>query len=82
MVGTVMRAMITAKGQITIPVAVRTDLNVGPGDRIEFVKLSDGNYEVLAARQDITELKGLVKAEEAVSIEAMNQAIRNKAEAL
>lgn len=72
-------ATITSKGQITIPAPVRMDLHVGPGDRIEFVKLSDGRYEVVAATQDVSCIKGVVKASRAVSIEEMDNAIRKKA---
>lgn len=72
-------ATITSKSQITIPAIVRTDLHVGPGDRIEFVRLTDGRYEVVAATQNISSLKGLVKAERTVSLEDMEQAIRAKA---
>ncbi len=72
-------ATITSKGQITIPAPVRMDLHVGPGDRIEFVKLSDGRYEVVAATQDVSCIKGMIKAISAVSIEEMDDAIRRKA---
>lgn len=74
-----MRATITSKGQVTIPMAVRTDLKIGAGDRIEFVKLPDGNYEILAATQDIRVLKGLVKTSAKVSISDMNRAVRDRA---
>jgi len=48
-------ATITSKSQITIPTAVRAELHVGPGDRIEFVRVADGRYEVVAATQDVIE---------------------------
>jgi AbrB family looped-hinge helix DNA binding protein len=38
-------ATLTSKGQITIPALVRAELNVGPGDRVEFVKISDNRFE-------------------------------------
>ncbi len=72
-------ATITSKGQITIPAAVRSDLHIGPGDRIEFVKTADGRYEVVVATQDVTNLKGIVKASKAVSIDEMNAAIKVRA---
>lgn len=72
-------ATVTSKGQVTIPAPVRMDLHVGPGDRIEFVKLSDGRYEVVAATQDVSRIKGMIKAAKAVSIEDMDDAIRRKA---
>jgi AbrB family looped-hinge helix DNA binding protein len=72
-------ATITSKGQITIPSPVRTDLHVVPGDRIEFVKISEGRYEVVAATKDITSLKGIIRTNKVVSVEDMNIAIKVKA---
>ncbi|MDX1251217.1 MAG: AbrB family transcriptional regulator [Gammaproteobacteria bacterium] len=72
-------ATITSKCQITIPATVRTDLHVGPGDRIEFIKISEGRYEVVAATQDVSRLKGLIKAARPASIEEMDEAIRKRA---
>ncbi len=72
-------ATVTSKGQITIPAAVRAELKIVPGDRIEFVKISDCRYEVIAATQDITQIKGLIKTKHSVSIDEMNAAIKAKA---
>jgi antitoxin PrlF len=72
-------ATITSKGQITIPSSIRSDLHIVPGDRIEFVKVSEGRYEVVAATKDITSLKGMIRANKIVNIEDMNSAIKAKA---
>lgn len=73
-------AMLTSKGQITIPVSVRKALRVDAGDRIEFVEIGPGRFEMMAATLPVTALKGLVGARAApVSIEAMNAAIRARA---
>ncbi len=72
-------ATVTSKGQITIPAAVRAELKVGPGDRIEFVKTSDSRYEVVAATQDITQVRGMIKTKRSISIDEMNTAIKKKA---
>ena len=37
-------ATLTSKGQITIPVEVRHALQVGTGDRVEFVQIAPGRY--------------------------------------
>ncbi len=74
-------ATLTSKGQITIPAPVRSQLNVKPGDRIEFVKISDNRFEVVAVTKDIRQIKGMVHAPHPVSIEDMNAAIAEKAAA-
>ena len=69
-------ATMTSKGQITIPAAVRAALGVEAGDRVEFVQVEPGRFELVAATQSVTALKGLVRKSAApVTIEAMNQAI-------
>lgn len=69
-------ATLTSKGQITIPAAVRAALGVEAGDRVEFIQVEPGRFELLAATQSVTALKGLVrKPESSVTIEAMNEAI-------
>ena len=71
-------ATLTSKGQMTIPAPVRASLGVETGDRIEFVQIAPGRFEVIAATLPITGLKGiLAKPEVPVSIDAMNEAIAN-----
>jgi AbrB family looped-hinge helix DNA binding protein len=73
-------ATLTSKGQITIPAQVRRGLNVGTGDRVEFVQIEPGRYEVVAATRSVRELKGLFgKAGRTVSIEEMNRHIAERA---
>jgi antitoxin PrlF len=68
---------VTSKGQITIPARVREALHVGTGDRVEFVEVAAGRYELIAATRSVTELKGMFgKPKKTVSIEAMNAAIK------
>ena len=72
-------ATLTTKGQITIPVAVRTALGLEAGDRVEFVQLEAGHFELVAATQSVSALKGLVrKLAKPVSITAMNAAIAHQ----
>ncbi len=69
-------ATMTSKGQITIPAIVRTALGVEAGDRVEFVQIEPGHFELVAATQSVTALKGLVrKPASPVTIDAMNEAI-------
>lgn len=69
-------ASITSKGQITIPASVRKALHVEPGDRVRFIELATGRYELVAATQPVTALKGMFgKPGKTVSITKMNKAI-------
>ena len=69
-------ATLTSKGQITIPVDVRSDLKLGAGDRVEFVLIAPGRYEFVAATSDVTALKGMFgPPKKTVSIDSMNAAI-------
>ena len=69
-------ATITSKGQVTIPKDVRSRLGIGTGDRVEFVEIQDGVFQIVAATQDIQALKGIVpKPKRPVTIEKMKQAI-------
>lgn len=69
-------ATLTSKGQITIPAAVRDGLGVDTGDRVEFIELEPGRYEVIAATLPVTALKGLIpRPKRPVSIRDMKDAI-------
>ena len=71
-------ATVTSKGQITIPATIRNALNVNPGDRIRFIEVAPGRFEMLVVSNDITSLKGMVKSDNTVSVDEMNQAIQSK----
>ncbi|WP_298157871.1 AbrB/MazE/SpoVT family DNA-binding domain-containing protein [Ferrovum sp.] len=72
-------ATLTSKGQITIPAIVRATLGVEAGDRVEFVQVEPGRFELVAATQSVTALKGLVlKPASPVTIDAMNKAIATR----
>lgn len=72
-------ATLTTKGQITVPVEVRNDLQVDAGDRVEFVQIAPGRYEFVAATHSIDELKGMFgKPAKSISIEDMNKAIEKR----
>lgn len=69
-------ATLTSKGQITIPADVRRVLNVQAGDRVEFVQVEPGRYELVAATRSVRELKGLFGTpDHTVSIAEMNRVI-------
>jgi AbrB family looped-hinge helix DNA binding protein len=65
-------ATVTGKGQFTIPADVRRALQLEPGDRVDFVEIEPGRFEVVAATSSVRQLKGLFgKATKSVSIEDM-----------
>ena len=69
-------ATITSKGQVTIPLQVRTDMKLSSGDRIDFVRMEDGNYAVVPASGSVKALKGIVpKQDQPVSLQDMQAAI-------
>jgi antitoxin PrlF len=74
-------ATVTSKGQVTIPVRVRSALGVDAGDRIEFVELEKGQFAIMAATRSIRELEGRFhdKRRKPVTIEEMNAAIAGRA---
>jgi len=73
-------ATLTTKGQITIPVDIRRALDVEAGDRVEFVQVEPGRFELIAATRSVRELKGRFgKPDRTVSIEEMNTAIAEQA---
>lgn len=74
------RAIVTSKGQITIPKPVRDGLGVETGDRVEFVELEKGVYSVVAATRDIRDLKGMIpKPTKPVSVADMHRAVQRHA---
>jgi AbrB family looped-hinge helix DNA binding protein len=72
-------ATMTSKGQITIPAAVRASLGVEAGDRLEFIQIEPVRFELIAATQSVTVLKGVIrKAATAVTVKAMNDVIAHQ----
>ena len=76
-------AMLTSKGQITIPASVRRAMQVENGDRIDFVEVSDGRFEIVAASRSIKEFAGMfagtvTKDSRTISIEKMNEVIASE----
>lgn len=69
-------ATLTSKGQITIPADVRRTLGVQTGDRVEFVEIQPGRFELVAATRSVRELKGMLgKPTRTLSIDDMNRVI-------
>ena len=71
-------ATITSKGQVTIPKDVREALRLKQGDRLEFIVQDDGTVRVRPLTVDVHDLFGILKAERPVTVEEMNQTIRDR----
>ena len=73
-------AVLTSKGQTTIPKDVRDYLGLKAGDRIEFVLTEDKTVLLKPSTRAVTDLKGfLPKPPKPVTVEAMNAAVRKRA---
>ena len=70
-----MESSITAKGQATIPKAIRDHLRLKPGDRVKFFVHPDGSV-VLLPKIPASALRGIVKPrrQPPVTIEEMSAA--------
>jgi AbrB family looped-hinge helix DNA binding protein len=71
---------ITSKGQTTIPKDIRNYLQVGAGDKIDFVINKNGQVVVEPAIRDVKELKGILSRPgvRAVSVNEMKAAVRSR----
>ncbi len=71
-----MQAKITSKGQITLPKALRSQLQLEPGDRVEFIIEADGVVRMIPRKASVKQLKGMLpKPKRPVSLEEMEEAI-------
>lgn len=75
-----MQATITSKGQITLPKALRDQLHLSTGDRVEFI-IEDNNIVRLIPRlTSVKNLKAMLpRPTRAVTLEQMDKAIADAA---
>lgn len=72
-------AVMTSKGRVTIPLDIRKKLGLGQGVRIDFVDLGNNQFGIMAAVEEVTWLKGLVrKPVSRVTLTRMNQSIAKR----
>ena len=74
-------AVLTTKGQITIPAEVRKEMGLSTGDRIYFIRNPEtGRFEVTRKTGSVMDLAGMLKYDgPAVTIEERNEAIADAA---
>jgi AbrB family looped-hinge helix DNA binding protein len=73
-------AVITVKGQTTIPKKIRNHLNLHPGDQIDFVIEENGKVILEPATMDVKELEGILHRQgmKAVSVDEMKEAVKKR----
>jgi AbrB family looped-hinge helix DNA binding protein len=69
-------ATLTSKGQITIPLAVRSALGLHAGAKLDFV-LDDDSFKVIPLRNSVPSLKGRFagRASQPVTLAMMDEAV-------
>lgn len=72
-----MQVVVSDKGQITLPQALRRQMGIEPGSRLEIDSMSDGSLRVRALTRGAEGLAGLLHrpGRPAVSLEAMDEGI-------
>ena len=54
-------ATLTSKGQVTVPVAIRTDMGVQTGDRLRFDRIGKDRFVVTPVRRtDLSKVAGIL----------------------
>ena len=72
-------AILSSKGQITIPLAVRRKLGVTTGDRVEFMEVAEGQFALVPAVADVRTLRGIVpKPRRPVSVDEMRRIVARR----
>ena len=72
------RARITSKGQLTIPIEIRERYGLGEGDEVEFIAEEKGPYMVPLKRRGLMDLYGSVKVEKTWSGMAQARSVAGK----
>ncbi len=57
------RARLSSKGQLTIPVAIRRRYGLDSGDEVEFIAEEKGTYLVPIKRKSLMDLYGAIKVD-------------------
>lgn len=76
-----MQATITSKGQVTVPVKIRAELNLRAGDQLDF-QIENGTIKVTPERKNGTLddfINALPKSKRSFTVEEMNAAIAKAA---
>lgn len=74
-----MKAIVTSKGRVTIPIALRTQAKITAGSELDFQMKKDGTLKARLLHREISQLKGIIKSkkQKSVSLNEMKKAIRD-----
>ena len=77
---TSVESKITSKGQVTVPLAIRQQLGIRTGDRVEWTPREDGVLELRkVGRTTLEDLVGILgRPPRQGSVEDMDQALRER----
>jgi antitoxin PrlF len=53
-------AILTSRGQVTIPLEIRKSMKLKPRDRIVFTRLTDGTLVVRVKNKSVADLMGIL----------------------
>jgi antitoxin PrlF len=74
---------LSSDGQISIPLELRNELGLNPGDAVEFDKDASGNLVLIPLNRSVRRLRGMFgKFPRTISIEEMNEAVARGAAGL
>jgi len=68
-------ATVTTKGQVTLPSELRKELGIKAGDKIDFERNAQGNFEIVAKTLRMADLRGLIKTDIVLSDSELQAAI-------
>ena len=71
-----MQTTVTSKGQVTVPKAIRDQLHLRPGDKLDFLLEENGGLRVERVTESVTALRGMLpKPQRMVTLVEMDEAI-------
>lgn len=69
-------SILTSRGRVTIPKAIRERLGLRPGDRLQFRVTAQGKMLIEPSSVDLPDLRGILKANgKHVTVEKMKAAM-------
>jgi len=71
-----MQATLSSKGQMTFPKAIRDQLGLEAGDKIELTLTDNGQLLIIPKKSSVKNLKGMLpKPKKTISLKEMDNAI-------